>query len=173
MQNIWSSAGALRTAMAAGVCAGALYVAGSGFAQEEGTEIIVNGYEKTVGSERAWMESPSIPSGARMLLVYGDPKQPGPYIFRVKLPAGYKLPAHKHPDQRTVTVLQGTYWSGLGEKYEQDKLQKFGPGSFYITEAGVAHFAYAETEVIVQEMGVGPIGDPIEYVSSADDPRKK
>jgi quercetin dioxygenase-like cupin family protein len=173
MQNMRSSASKLRVALAAGVWAGALCVAGHAYAQDEGTEIIVNGYETTVGSERAWKESSSIPPGAKMLLVYGDPKRAGPYIFRVKFPAGYKLPAHKHPDQRTVTVLQGTYWSGLGERYEQDKLQKFGQGSFYVTEAGVPHFAYAETEVIVQEMGIGPIDEPIEYMSSADDPRKK
>ena len=107
-----------------------------------------------------------------MVLIYGDPKQEGPYIFRVKFPAGYKLPAHKHQDQRIVTVLQGNYWSAVGEKFEQVKLNKFTPGSFYTTEPNVPHFAWAETEVIIQEMGTGPISQPIEYVNKAEDPRK-
>jgi len=108
-----------------------------------------------------------------MILIYGSPKEKGPFIFRAKIPAGYKIPPHRHEDQRIVTVLQGTYWSGAGEKFEQDKLTKFTPGSFYITDAKSPHFAWAETDVIIQEMGAGPISNPIEYVDAADDPRKK
>jgi len=36
----------------------------------------------------------------------------------------------------------------------------------------VPHFSWAETEVIIQEMGMGPVTNPIEYVNTADDPRK-
>jgi quercetin dioxygenase-like cupin family protein len=137
------------------------------------TEYVMKDYEKTFSSDLAWKDNANIPPGVKMIMVYGDPKEKGPYVFRAKFPAGYKLPAHKHEDARTVTVLQGNYWSGVGDKFEQDKLKKFTPGSFYTTDAGVPHFAWAETEVIVQEMGEGPITNPIEYVDAAEDPRKK
>ena len=46
--------------------------------------------------------------------IYGDPAKPGPYAFRVRAQAGHRLAPHTHPDERTVTVLSGTYWSGVG-----------------------------------------------------------
>jgi hypothetical protein len=71
-----------------------------------------------------------------------------------------------------VTVLTGSYWSAVGDSYDQSKLKKFGPRDYYTTDAGVSHFAWAETEVIIQEMGMGPVSSPIEYRNPADDPRK-
>jgi quercetin dioxygenase-like cupin family protein len=137
------------------------------------TEYIMKDYDKTFSSDNAWKDATIIPPGAQFIVVYGNPKEQGPYVVRVKLPAGYKIPAHKHEDARTVTVLQGTYWSGVGEQFEQSKLTKFTPGSFYTTDAGVPHFSWAETDVIIQEMGQGPVSNPIEYVDASLDPRKK
>lgn len=154
-----------------GACACAMAFAGQ--ARAEGTEFVMKGYDATASSDHEWKDSASIPAGAKMVLMYGDPKQAGPYVFRVKFPAGYKLPAHSHPDQRIVTVLQGNYWSNVGDKFDQDKLIKFTPGSFYITEPNVPHYAWAENEVIIQEMGIGPIDDPIQFVDASNDPRKK
>lgn len=152
---------------------GALVLAMTGVAFAEGTDIIMKSYEEPTSSDLEWKDNKAVPPGMQIILIYGNPKEKGPYIFRAKIPAGYKLPAHKHADQRIVTVLTGTYWSGAGEKFDQSKLTKFAPSSFYITGPGVPHFAWAETEVIIQEQGMGPVGNPIEYVDSADDPRKK
>jgi quercetin dioxygenase-like cupin family protein len=134
-------------------------------------QVIMTSPEQT-GAGLAWTEAKSIPAGTKMITVYGSPDQPGPYIFRVQFPAGYRLPPHRHPDKRSVTVLSGSYWSGVGETFEQDKLIKFGPRDYYITAAGVPHFAWAETDVVIQESGVGPVGNPIQFVNPADDPRR-
>ena len=64
-----------------------------------------------------WAANKSAPYGMQIIVLYGDPAKPGPYVFRAKMPSGYKLPPHKHPDERSVTVLKGTYWSGIGERY--------------------------------------------------------
>ena len=69
-------------------------------------------------------------------------------------------------------MLQGNYWSAVGDSFDQSKLKKFGPRDHYTTAAGVSHFAWAETDVIIQEMGMGPVSTLIEYVNPADDPRK-
>jgi quercetin dioxygenase-like cupin family protein len=162
---------AMKMGAAALVCGTLLALdAGAAVAQ---TEYVMKDYEKAFSSDTAWKDMTTIPAGAQMILVYGNPKEKGPYLVRVKFPAGYRLPAHKHQDPRTVTVLQGTYMSGVGDAFEQSKLTKFTPGSFYTTEAGVPHFAFAETEVIIQEMGQGPVDNPIEYVDASQDPRKK
>ena len=129
----WTKSLAAHARGTAVVCAVALALT-AGQAAAQGTEFIMKGYEDTATPEHEWKDHPAIPPGAKLVLIYGDPKQEGPYIFRVKFPAGYKLPAHKHQDGRIVTVLQGNYWSGVGEKFEQSKLTKFTPGSFYTTE---------------------------------------
>jgi len=161
----------LRYFVAAVIAAGALAATGNLLAQ--GTDIIMKSYQESASPDREWKDNAAVPPGMQIILIYGNPKEQGPYIFRARLPAGYKLPAHKHEDQRIVTVLSGTYWSGVGEAFDQAKLTKFPPNSFYITDAGVPHFAWAETDVVIQEQGTGPIGNPIEYVNAADDPRKK
>lgn len=122
---------------------------------------------------KAWQDSKTVPAGMKMIMLHGDPKKPGPYVFRAMMPAGYKLPPHRHPDARSVVVLKGTYWSGVGEEAAQDKMKKFTPGNFYVTDARTPHFAWAETDVVIQEMGVGPVDNPIEFVHAADDPRGK
>jgi len=89
--------------------------------------------------------------------IYGDPEKAGPYAFRVRAQAGHSLPPHSHPDERTVTVLAGTYWSGVGETFAEDRLVAFPAGSFYVIPAGVPHFsAVLSGEVVFQEGGVGP-----------------
>jgi quercetin dioxygenase-like cupin family protein len=139
---------------------------------DPGIDLVMTGFDAIAAQGLEWKAAKDIPAGAKMLLIYGSPDKPGPYIFRVMFPAGYKLPAHRHPDQRSVTVLKGTYWSAVGESFEQDKLKKFGPRDLYITAAGAPHFAWAETDVVIQEMGMGPVSQGIEYINTADDPRK-
>lgn len=150
----------------------AFATAGSAVRAEDGVQMIMKDIETAAADGLQWTEPKGIPAGAKMLSVYGSPDKPGPYVFRVKFPAGYKLPPHRHPDQRHVTVLSGSYWTAAGETFAQDKLTKFKQRDYYITEANVPHFAWAETDVVIQESGFGPIGESIEYVSKGDDPRK-
>jgi quercetin dioxygenase-like cupin family protein len=125
-----------------------------------------------LGQER-WTPNTSVPPGMDLMMIYGQPSKPGPFIFRAKVPPGYKLPPHVHPDARVVTVLQGTYYSAIGEEFDESKLQAFPPGSFYSTPANTPHFAATRGEtVIIQEMGFGP-GSGITYVHPTDDPRPK
>lgn len=89
--------------------------------------------------------------------IYSDPAKSGPHAFRVRAQAGHRLAPHTHPDERTVTVLSGTYWSEVGKSFADDKLQAFPAGSFYVIPAGVPHFsAVLDGEVEFQEAEVGP-----------------
>jgi anti-sigma factor ChrR (cupin superfamily) len=135
-------------------------------------ELVMSSPDAVAGSGTQWQDSKSVPAGMKMVLVKGDPAKPGPYVFRALIPAGYKLPPHRHPDERSVLVLKGSYWTAIGEEFDQAKMKKFTPGSFYVTDARAPHFAWAETEVVIQEMGIGPISNPIEFVHAEDDPRK-
>ena len=107
-------------------------------------------------SDIAWVQRRTSPD-VFYAGIYSDPARPGPYAFRVRAQAGHRLAPHTHPDERTVTVLSGTYWSGVGETFADEKLQAFPAGSFYVIPAGVPHFsAVLEGEVEFQEAGVGP-----------------
>ena len=80
-----------------------------GEGENDGMTVLMNGNFVTADPENIkWVPNKSVPYGMHMVLLYGNPSQPGPYIFRAKMPSGYKLPPHKHPDERTVTVLKGT-----------------------------------------------------------------
>src|SRR5438045_3545287 len=49
-------------------------------------------------SELKWTDGPpSLPAGAKMAVLEGDPAMAGPFTMRVKMPAGYKIAAHFHP----------------------------------------------------------------------------
>jgi hypothetical protein len=89
--------------------------------------------------------------------IYGEQAQPGPYAFRIRAQAGHSLPPHTHPDERTITVLTGTYWAGVGASYDESALVPYPAGTFYVIPAGVPHYAAVlQGEVLFQEAGVGP-----------------
>ena len=143
-----------------------------GEGEKDAMTVLMNGNFVTADPENIkWVPNKSAPYGMQMVLLYGNPSQPGPYIFRAKMPSGYKLLPHKHPDERTVTVLKGIYWSGIGERYNPMDMKEFQAGAFYTTKANVPHYAWARTEVFIQETGTGPLEKAIEYVNPDDDPR--
>jgi quercetin dioxygenase-like cupin family protein len=114
---------------------------------------------------------PSIPPGAEAAVLYGDPGKEGLFSLRLKLPKGYHIPPHTHPKPEVVTVISGTFRLGMGEKADQAKAQRLPAGSFFALSPGMAHFAYAEEDTVVQLNSTGPWG--LTYVNPADDPRKK
>lgn len=101
-----------------------------------------------------------VPGGSQTAVLYGDPKQSGVFVTRVRFPAGLKVPAHWHPDAwRTVVVLSGTLYFGLGEQWDETKLTALPAGTFFSEPSKTPHFAWAKDgEVIIQVTGMGPSG---------------
>jgi quercetin dioxygenase-like cupin family protein len=118
-----------------------------------------------------WQPFAAFPPAVRLAVVVGDPSRPGPYVIRVKAPAGAKLMPHRHPEDRVYTVISGVFYIGLGEEFDPDKLHAYPPGAVIVLPGGTSHFHWAQSgEYITQVTGLGPLG--LEYVSPADDPRK-
>ena len=118
-----------------------------------------------------WGPAPDIlPPGAEAAVIYGDPTKEGQFALRLKLPAGYHVPPHMHPVQENVTVISGEFQLGMGETADQSKAEALSAGSFFSLPPGMAHFAYAGEETVVQINTTGPWG--LTYVNPADDPRK-
>jgi hypothetical protein len=69
-----------------------------------------------------WQDGPpSLPAGAKFAVLEGDPAKPGPFVFRVKVPDGYKVPPHTHPKAERVTVMSGTFHLGMGDTFDPSK----------------------------------------------------
>src|SRR4051812_50098364 len=64
---------------------------------------------------------PTLPKGAEISVLSGDPSKDGPFIVRLKMPAGYKFPAHNHPKDEYVTVISGNFHVGMGDKLDEKK----------------------------------------------------
>jgi quercetin dioxygenase-like cupin family protein len=113
---------------------------------------------------------PSLPKGAQLAVVAGDPSKPGPFAIRLKLPAGLKVAPHWHPTDENVTVLSGTVAFGMGEQFNEAAMKEMPAGSYVFMPAEMRHFAKAKTDATLQVHGVGPF--VLNYVNPADDPSK-
>jgi quercetin dioxygenase-like cupin family protein len=117
-----------------------------------------------------WQAFPAFPPEARLSVVVGEPSKAGPYVVRVKLPAGVKLMPHTHPEDRIYTVVSGVFYIGIGTTFDPDKLQAYAPGSVIVLPANTPHFHWAKSgDYMTQVSGVGPLG--IKYIHDEDDPR--
>ena len=115
-----------------------------------------------------WVEPPTFP-GARLAIVQGDPGKEGPFVYRVKLPANYKIAPHYHKAVENVTVLTGTFFIGMGEKFDQGSGKELPVGGYASIPPTHRHFAWAGgQETVIQVHGVGPTD--ITFVNPADDP---
>jgi len=100
----------------------------------------------------------AMPFGERLSVV-GDPEKPGPYVFFLKPRAGRGASSapHTHPDDRTYTVISGTWYVGFGTTFDESKLVALPAGSYYTEPAGVPHFVLIKDEgVVVKVTGTGP-----------------
>jgi quercetin dioxygenase-like cupin family protein len=121
-------------------------------------------------STLTWGPAPAtLPTGASLAVLDGDPTKAGPYTMRLRIPAGYRVLPHFHPADEHVTVIQGTFLVGMGDKFDAAQLEQLPTGSFGMIPAGMHHFAQAQGEVILQLHGIGPWS--LTYVNPADAPR--
>ena len=119
-----------------------------------------------------WGPAPPVfPKGAEIAVLSGDPFKDGPYVVRLKMPGGYKIPAHNHPTTEYVTVISGTFNIGMGDKLDEKKGIKMTAGGWAEAAAKMNHYAWASSPSVVQVHGQGPFA--ITYVNPADDPSKQ
>ena len=114
---------------------------------------------------------PSLPAGAKLAVVQGDPSQPQPFVVRLQVPAGYKIAPHWHPGVENVTVLAGTVALGMGETFDESKMTSAAVGSYASLPAEMRHYFMAKTAATIQVHGQGPF--VVNYVNPADDPSKQ
>jgi quercetin dioxygenase-like cupin family protein len=117
-----------------------------------------------------WREGPpSLPPGAQFVVLEGNPTKQGPFVFRVKVPDGYRVPPHTHPRPERVTVISGRFFLGMGDKFDFTKGEELPAGTYGTWPAGMKHFVWTKGETVIQFHGEGPW--QINYLFPEDDPR--
>jgi anti-sigma factor ChrR (cupin superfamily) len=105
--------------------------------------------------------------GCDLAAVSGDPNADGaPFVLRLRCVDGAKIPAHWHPTDENVTVLKGTFLVGMGETFDESKLQPMNVGNFVSMPKEMRHFGLCKGETIVQVHGAGPF--KVNWVNPSD-----
>ena len=132
--------------------AAAAAIACAAYSQEKNANLAGHGILRS--ADLKW--TPII-KGCDLASVKGDSSVEGvPFILRLRCAAGTKIPAHWHPTDENVTVLQGTFQVGMGDKFDATKLETMSPGSFASMPKEMRHFALSKTASIVQVNAIGP-----------------
>jgi len=151
-----------------GLAIAAMFVASATIADEHGEKQ----FRLFPADHIEWKDGPpSLPPGAKIAVLEGDPSKEGPFVFRVKAPDGYRIPPHTHPKTERITVISGTFNIGMGDKFDATKTKPMPAGTYGFWESGMKHFVWIKGETVAQFHGMGPW--KIEYVNPADDPRNQ
>src|SRR5687767_9860013 len=102
-----------------------------------------------------WVDAPpSLPPGAKVAVIEGDPKAAGLFTMRIKLPANYRIMPHWHPADEHVTVMEGFLYMGVGEKFDEKSAKEIPTGGFAMMNTSTRHYAFTKEESIVQLHGM-------------------
>jgi len=113
---------------------------------------------------------PHLPTGARAVILEGDPGKPGPFRLQLELPDGYEVPPHHHPMSEHIRVVKGHLWLGRGKDWDDKKLFPFAIGDTADIAAKEPHYVRATLRTVVEVRSTGPFETT--YIKPADDPRK-
>ncbi len=138
------------------LCAAALLVVPVTLPLSAGAVTDDQGFERVRSEDLKWQPVPG-GHGLMMAVVSGDPTKAGLYVVRGKFPPGVMSTPHTHGEDRYVTVIKGTWYTGTDAHWDPATTVGMPTGSFMKHPAGTAHFDGAkDEEVIVQIMGMGP-----------------
>src|SRR2546430_10439567 len=85
---------------------------------------------------------PVLRPGAQFAVLEGDPSaSSGDYTVRLKMPDGYRIAPHFHPQRENVTVISGTFKLGMGDIFNKHKMAAFPAGSFAFLDPEMHHYA--------------------------------
>ena len=99
---------------------------------------------------------PIAPMTSDVEVLHGDPEKPGPFVIRIRELAGGIIPPHRHPIDEHITVVQGTVFFAIGDKFDRAHLREMTTGSYAFIPKGSIMFGYTPEAAIVQVHGVGP-----------------
>jgi quercetin dioxygenase-like cupin family protein len=119
----------------------ALALAGTGHAVELNPAALI--YQ--LPDQIKW--NPPSAAGSQNAVLVGDPSKPGLYVVRNKwLKGNHFSRPHFHPNDRFITVLNGTWWMGSGTKFDPDNSVALPAGTFVTHFGKQVHWDGAKAE---------------------------
>jgi len=126
-------------------------------------------HDYALPDEIEWGEGPDfIEPGSELAVLAGNPAE-GAFTVRLRLPEGYDIHAHTHPEPKYLTVIEGAMYIGTGEELDKDDGTRIPAGGFVEVPAGHMHYEWFEEETILQVHMNAPI--VVNYVDPERDPR--
>lgn len=123
-------------------------------------------------NEIKWGEDPSLPKGAKVAILVGDPAKAETFVALIKFPPNYKVQPHTHPAAELITIVSGSLGNGMGEKFDTKKGEVLKAGASFALPAKHVHYVWTTSQpTVLQLVASGPWG--LEYINPADDPRQK
>jgi quercetin dioxygenase-like cupin family protein len=114
---------------------------------------------------------PVVRPGAQFAVLEGDPTtSTADFTIRLKMPDGFRIAPHWHPQRENVTIISGTFKVGMGDTFDPKAMKTFPAGSFAYLDPNMHHFAMALGETVVQVHGQSPL--QFNYINPGDDPSK-
>ena len=108
-------------------------------------------------SNRTFHVAPLRPMSGDVEMLTGDPEKPGePFVMRIRELPGTIIPLHSHPVDENITVVQGTWYFAVGDRWDRSALKALHAGDYAFAPKGSTMFGYCPDGAIVQIHGVGP-----------------
>src|SRR5829696_9074815 len=75
--------------------------------------------------------TPIRPMSQDVEILYGDPEREGePFVMRIRELPGTIIPPHKHPVDEHITVVQGTVYFAVADKFDRAVMQEIKTGGY-------------------------------------------
>jgi len=92
-----------------------------------------------------WKLLLAIPSSVRLAVVAGDPAEAALFVIRVKVSFGVKLMPHRQPKDRVYTMISGSFYVGLGDSFDGEKVERYPAGSVIIVPGNSSQFHWGKS----------------------------
>lgn len=116
-----------------------------------------------------WGNPQVLATGAKDIILYGNPGKAENYIFRFKLPKSFEIKPFILSSTCFLTVLEGEILIGKGEKFIRNSMIILSAQSFCCIPENYPIYFMSNEQTILQFHGMGPVN--MKYVSTIDDPR--
>ncbi len=106
-----------------------------------------------------WVDCPGMPPGCQMLKLYGDSAGTGEFAVRFKYQAKYRIGPHTHEGDEHATVISGgPFHVAVGDAFDDkaSSTKTLHTSDLLIVPAGVHHYAWTDSETILQVNGIAP-----------------
>lgn len=105
--------------------------------------------------------------GCSIASVQGDYNAEGQaFVLRFQCADGAMVPAHWHPTDENMTVLKGTFLLGMGDAFDETKLQAMSTGNYLYIPKEMRHFGKIKGDTVIQVHGIGPF--KVNWVNPSD-----